>query len=110
MKPAHLPRCGRARIKTLGRELYQPSDDRAFEYSAGLVADPRFRHQVELLCAKGPRLPAELLAEVAIEYDLEDAIREKIRRYLDIPDEALDLTSARQLPPLPIHAVQGERP
>ncbi len=73
--------------------------------SAALVADPLFRHQVELLCAKGPRLPAELLAEVAIEYDLEDAIRKKIARYLSIPNAALDVTGAREFPPLPMHGV-----
>ena len=73
--------------------------------SAALVADPHFRHQVELLCAKGPRLPAELLAEVAIEYDLEDAIRKKIARYLSIPNAALDVTGARDFPPLPMYGV-----
>ena len=75
--------------------------------SAALAADPPFHRQLETLCARGPRLPVELLAELAVEYGLEAAIREKIRRYLAIPDEALDLTGARQLPPLPIHAVQG---
>lgn len=77
--------------------------------SAALVADPTFHRQLETLCARGPRLPVELLAELAAEHGLEVTIREKIRRYLDIPDEALDLTGARQLPPLPIHAVQGGR-
>ncbi len=72
---------------------------------AALVADPHFRHQVELLCAKGPRLSAELLAEVAIEYDLEDAIRKKIARYLSIPDAALDVAGARDFPPLPMYGV-----
>ncbi len=78
--------------------------------SAALVADPPFHRQLETLCARGPRLPVELLAELAAEHGLEATIREKIRRYLDIPDEALDLTGARQLPPLPIHAVQGGEP
>ena len=75
---------------------------------AALVADPHFRHQVELLCAKGPRLPAELLAEVAIEYGLEDAIRKKIARYLRIPDAALDVTGAREFPPLPLPPPHGD--
>lgn len=51
------------------------------------------------------RAAAELLAEVAVEPGLEDAIRKKLRRYLDIPDEALDLTGGRRLPPSPIHEV-----
>ena len=78
--------------------------------SAALVVDPPFHHQLETLCARGPRLPVELLAELAIEYDIEAAIRKKLRRYLDIPDDALDLAGARQLPPSPIHAVHGGKP
>ena len=78
--------------------------------SAALVADPPFHRQLETLCARGPRLPVELLAELAIEYDIEAAIRKKLRRYLDIPDDALDLAGARQLPPSPIHAVHGGKP
>ncbi len=78
--------------------------------SAALVADPPFHRQLETLCARGPRLPVELLAELAIEYDIEAAIRKKLRRYLDIPDDALDLAGARQLPPSPIHAIHGGKP
>ena len=78
--------------------------------SAALVADPPFNRALETLCARGPRLPVELLAELAIEYDIEAAIRKKIRRYLDIPDDALDLAGARQLPPSPIHTVHGVKP
>ena len=78
--------------------------------SAGLVVDPPFRRQIELLSAKGPRLPVELLAELAVEYGLEVVIREKIARYLNIPNAALDITGARQLPPPPLHTVQGENP
>ena len=78
--------------------------------SAALVADPPFHRALETLCARGPRLPVELLAELAIEYDIEAAIRKKLRRYLDIPDNALDLAGARQLPPSPIHAVHGGKP
>ena len=78
--------------------------------SAALVADPPFHRQLETLCARGPRLPVELLAELAAEHGLEATIREKIRRYLAIPDDALDFTGARQLPPSPIHAVHGGKP
>ena len=78
--------------------------------SAVLVADPRFHHQVELLCARGPRLSVELLAELAIEHGLETTIRKKLHRYLDIPDDALDLTGGRRLPPPPIYAVHGGKP
>ena len=78
--------------------------------SAALVADPPFHRALETLCARGPRLPVELLAELAAEHGLEATIREKIRRYLEIPDEGFDLTGARQLPPLPIHAIHGGEP
>ena len=77
--------------------------------SAALVADPPFHRQIEALCARGPRLPAEFLAEIAIEHGLETVVRKKLRRYLNIPDEALDLTGGHHLPPLPIHTVQGGR-
>ena len=75
-----------------------------------MAADPYFCRQIEQLCQLGPRLPVELLAELATEYGLEDVVRKKLRRYLDIPDDALDLTGGRRLPLPPIHAVQGGKP
>ena len=62
-----------------------------------MVADVVFRRQVEQLYRRGPRLIAELVAELAVEYGPGPAIDEKIARYLSIPDAALDIAGARQL-------------
>ena len=100
--PAHFP--------IISRHWFGIDPTSSNRGTAALVADPWFHHQVELLCARGPRLPVELLAELAIEHGLEDVVRKKLRRYLDIPDDALDLTGGRRLPLPPIHAVQGGKP
>ena len=99
-----------ARFPILAKHWFRTTPAPINGRSAALVADPPFHHQLEALCARGARLPVELLAELAIEYDIEAAIRKKLRRYLDIPDDALDLAGARQLPPLTIHAAHGGQP
>lgn len=73
--------------------------------AADMAADPYFCRQVQQLYQLGPRLPVELLAEVASDYGLEGAIRKKLKRYLDIPDAALDVAGARHFPPSAIHEV-----
>ena len=73
--------------------------------AATMVADVIFRRQVEQLYHSGPRLIAELFAELAVEYGLGPAIDETIARYLALPDDALDAAGGRHLPPLPIHEV-----
>ena len=75
--------------------------------AATMVADVIFRRQVEQLYRRGPRLIAELFAELAVECGLGTIIHQKLVRYLDLPDDALDAAGGRQLPPLPLHEVRG---
>ena len=99
-----------ARFPIIARHIFGLEPPLNNGASAGLIADSRFGHEIELFHARGPRLTAELLADIATSYGLEGVGRKKVRRYLDIPDTALDVVGARQLPPLPLHAVQGGKP
>ena len=74
--------------------------------AAKRVADPRFKRLVERLYRRGPRLIAEALAEVGAQYSIQPDIEAAIERYLDIPDEVLDATGARDMPPRPLHEVK----
>lgn len=74
--------------------------------TAETVADLKFRHQVERLCAKGPRVVGELLAELGAERSIQTIIDEKVTRYAAIDDAALDVVSGREFPPLPLHKVE----
>ncbi|MBI4183707.1 MAG: hypothetical protein HY521_06895 [Proteobacteria bacterium] len=75
--------------------------------AAEVVADARFQHAVRRLYARGPRLIGELLAAIGAERSCMTAIEAGIDRLLAIPDEALDLTGGRDLPPRPLHVVEG---
>ena len=74
--------------------------------AADVVADLRFRRQVERLHAKGPRLLAELLAELGAERSIQATIDEKVARYVDIPTEALDAAGGNAFWPPPLHEVE----
>ena len=74
--------------------------------AAQVVQDLAFRRKVQRLHAKGPRLVAELLAEIGAERSLTSLIEAKIEKYVDIDDAALDATGARDLPPAPLHEVE----
>ena len=79
--------------------------------AASIIVDPAFRRQIERLHQRGPRLIAELLAELAAERGLGTIIQRKLARYLNIPDAALDaVPGARQLPPMPPHRASGGQP
>lgn len=99
-----------ARFPILARHWFAIAPAPINAASAALVVDPPFHRELEALCARGPRLPVEFLAELAIEHGIEHAIRKKLRRYLDISDAVLDVTEARQLPPMPLYAIQGGGP
>jgi hypothetical protein len=69
------------------------------------IEDSRFRHQAAALWNRGPRLVAELLAEIARDRMLGGYIEALMVRYCAIPDIWLDCTGAREFPPLPLHVV-----
>ena len=73
--------------------------------TARVVQDIEFRRKIQRLHAKGPRLIAELLAELAASYSLGTVIDRSLDRYLALDDTVLDITNGRELPPIPLHEV-----
>ena len=73
--------------------------------AARVVQDIEFRRKAQRLHAKGPRLIAELLAELAASNGLGTVIDRSLDRYLALDDTALDITNGRELPPIPLHEV-----
>ena len=57
--------------------------------AAEIVANVRFRQQVERLHALGPRVTAELLAEIGTERSIMPIINAKLQTYAEIDPEAL---------------------
>ncbi|HXP77465.1 MAG TPA: hypothetical protein VN823_25245 [Stellaceae bacterium] len=70
------------------------------------VEDLRFRRQVVALHQRGPRLIAELLAQIAQDRLLGTYIDQLLVEYLSISDAALDLVGGREFPPNPLSAVR----
>ena len=73
---------------------------------AETVADLRFRRRVERLCAKGPRIVGELLAELGAERGIQTLIDEKVDRNVAIDDAALDAIDGRKFSPIPLREVK----
>lgn len=74
--------------------------------AAALVADLRFRNKMTVLLAMGNRPVAEMVAEFAVHHGLEAELDQLLDKYLSIPDAALDMIGARDLPQPPLHLVE----
>jgi len=75
--------------------------------TAQIVQDLKYRRKIKRLVAKGERVVGEMLAELAADRNLGTAIDEALDRYIEIPDEALDVANGRDFPPAPLHEVQS---
>lgn len=76
--------------------------------AADIVADIRFRRLVEQVHAHGPRVMAELLAEIAAERMLATYVEGKLERYAALPREAVEAFNAGRLPLIPLRSVQED--
>ena len=73
--------------------------------AAEVVADLKFRRQVLRLHRRGPRVIAELLAELGAERSIMTLIDGKLERYAALNPEALGATGGDQFWPAPLHKV-----
>ena len=74
--------------------------------AAELVADLRFRRQVLRLHRLGPRVTAELLAELGAERSIQTVIDRKLDTYAELEPEALEVTGGDGFWPVPLHEVR----
>ena len=76
------------------------------EIAAELVANIRFRRQVEHLHRLGARAVGELLAEVAADRGIRVVIEQKLNRYADVVPAALEATGGDGFWPAPLREVK----
>ncbi len=74
--------------------------------AAEIVADMRFRRQVLRLHRLGPRVTAELLAEIGAERSIQTIIDKKLDTYVELDPEAIEATGGDKFWPVPIHGVE----
>ncbi len=91
-RPTYPPECGE--LRPIG------------QIAAEIVADLKFRRQVIRLHQQGPRVLAELLAEITAERGNRVLIERKIDIYAEIEPEVLQAAGGDDFPPLPIHVVR----
>ena len=90
----------------LGRPVHNLGNWRSIgALAAETVADLRFQHQINRIYARGPRVVAELLAEIGAERSITTIIETKLDRYAEIDEAALDVIGGREFPPMPLHGV-----
>ncbi len=75
------------------------------EVAAGVVADLTFRRKVERLHALGPRVTAELLAEIGAERSIQTIIDRKLDRFTGLAPEALEIAGGDRFWPSPLSEV-----
>ncbi len=73
--------------------------------AAEIVANLRFRRQVLRLHRLGPRVAAELLAEIGAERGIQTIIDQKLDRYAELDPEALAATGGDGFWSLPLREV-----
>ena len=73
--------------------------------AAEIVADLKFRRQVERVHALGARVTAELLAELGAERSIQTIIDRKLDTYAALDPEAIEAAGADRFGSLPIHEV-----
>ena len=71
-----------------------------------VVADLNFRRQVERLHRFGPRVTAELLAEIAAERSIQTAIDQKLDRYTDLDPATIEAAGGSEFWPAPLHQIR----
>ena len=74
--------------------------------TADAVADLRFRRRVERLHRLGPRVTAELLAELGAERSIQTVIDKKLTTYVSIEPEAIEAAGGDQFWSVPLHEVE----
>ena len=72
-----------------------------------VVADMRFRRQVLRLHQLGPRVTAELLAEIGAERGIRTLIDLKLAIYAELDPEVIKAVEAAGFWPAPLHEVRG---
>ncbi len=74
--------------------------------AAEVVADLRFRRQVQRLHGLGDRVLGEFLAELGAERAIQTIIDTKLDRYAGLDPEALEATGGNDFWPAPLHEVR----
>ena len=73
--------------------------------AAEVVADLKFRRQVEHLHRLGARAVGELLAEVSAERGIRTVVDQKLSRYAELEPEAVEVAGADGFWQPPLHVV-----
>ncbi len=76
------------------------------EVAAEVVADLRFRRQVERVHLLGPRVTAELLAEIGAERSIQTVIDQKLDHYAELDPAALEVTGGDRFWAVPIREIR----
>ena len=73
-----------------------------------IVSDMRFRREVKRLHRLGPRVLAELLAELAAERNIRVLVERKIDKYTELDPEVLEAAGGAGFWPFPVREARND--
>ena len=103
-EPAHNPQFGRRWAEPPHCDGFQSVGEAA----AQVVADLRFRRQVQRLHQLGPRVLGEYLAELGVERDIGTIIDRKLDTYAELDPETLQAAGGDDFWQPPIHGIDHD--
>ena len=74
--------------------------------AAEVVADLRFRRQVQRLHRLGDRVLGEVFAHLGAKHGIQTSIEQTVERFAELDPETLEATGGDEFSPVPIHEVQ----
>ena len=74
--------------------------------AAEVVADLKFRRQVEHLHVLGPRVLAETLAHLGAKHNIQTSVERTVEYFGELEPEALDAVGGDRFWPAPVHEVR----
>ena len=74
--------------------------------AAEIVADVKFRHQVERLYRLGPRVVGEAFAHIGIKHSIRTSVEQTVEHFTELEPEVLEAAGGDEFWQPPIHGVE----
>lgn len=92
--------------RTSSSSLSPPQPRPIGPIAARIVCDLAYRRLVQKVHILGPRVLAELLAEIGCAHGIRGSIETRLRRYASLTPEKLAVTGGNRWPAIPVYDIE----